>query len=469
MPKNVLSEIKTIHLIGICGTAMGSVAVMLQEQGYKITGSDANIYPPMSTFLESNKVQLMEGYREENLSHRPDLVIVGNAISRGNPELEAVLNQHLFYLSLPETLRLFLLSKTKNLVVTGTHGKTTTTSLLAWIFEHCGKNPSYLIGGVPKNLPQGCKNQNGPFWILEGDEYDTCFFDKRSKFLHYLPELVILNNLEFDHADIFNSLEDIKATFSRLIHIVPQNGIVVANADDKNVKDVLRNAKSEVISVGFSSESNHQITGSQVTSNGTIFQFMGESFFLPMYGSHNVHNACMAITAANVYDIKLTMIAQALTQFKGIKRRMEVRGEARDIIIIDDFAHHPTAIQETLSALKAKYPNRRLCALFEPRSNTTRRANFQDQLPEALALADYIGIGEVSRLDQLPRENRLDPKKVVSDLLEAGKTSYYEPDVSIMIDRLTRELRAADVLVVLSNGSFGGLIQTLLNRLEAGP
>lgn len=458
---------KKIHFIGICGTAMGAVAAMLKDIGYEVSGSDQNVYPPMSTFLEGKGIQLMFGFKPENLAHKPDLVVVGNAISRGNIELEQVLDDRLYYLSLPETLKTFFLRKSHNLVVTGTHGKTTTTSLLTWIFEATQQKPSYLIGGIPLNLQQGCKRQEGKHWILEGDEYDTAFFDKRSKFLHYLPELVIINNVEFDHADIYANLDAIKLTFRRLVDIVPRNGMIVLNADDPNCIEVTRHAHAQIMEVGFSENAAARITDVRTSPEGSTFRFMDHEFRIPLYGKHNVGNAAMAIAAAHFYQIPLKAIAEALLGFKGIKRRMEVKAEFKGVTILDDFGHHPTALRETISAIRSRYPNRRLWALFEPRSNTTRRAVFQKELPEALALADGVFISQVARLEQIPEKDRLNPEKVSADINAAGVPSYYEADASTIVQKLCPQVKSGDVIAVFTNGGFDGIHEKLIQALKA--
>ncbi len=466
MNSSLLGSIHHIHFIGICGTAMGSVAAMLKDQGYEVTGSDQSVYPPMSTFLENKGIKIMEGFSPEHLDPAPDLVVTGNAISRGNEELEAVMDQRLFYLSLPETLKFFFLKDSHNLVVSGTHGKTTTTSMLAWIFDACGKNPSYMIGGIPGNFTEGCRHTGGDYWILEGDEYDTAFFDKRSKFLHYLPELLIINNLEFDHADIFNSLEDIKLSFSRLVKIVPRSGMILVNADDPVAVEVTREAHSAILEIGFSENAGIRITDLETDPTGTSFTMIDHRFHLPMFGRHNVHNAAMVITAAHNYHIPLQEIEKALRSFKGIKRRMEVRAEINGITVIDDFAHHPTAIRETIDALKSRYPGRCLWILFEPRSNTTRRNTFQDSLPESLKGADHVVLTQIARADQLKAEERLDTEKVIATLNKLGTKAELIPDPSAVAATIGKELQAGDVVAFFSNGSFGGAIEALIEQLE---
>src|SRR6266403_1443955 len=393
------------HFLGICGTAMGSVAAALSERGFTVTGSDENVYPPMSTFLEQRNIALCSGYRAENIPAKADVVVIGNAIKRGNPEAEAVLNRKLFYLSLPEVLKNYFLRGRHNLVVTGTHGKTTTTALLAWIMEKVGRNPGYLIAGLPKNFGQGARLNDSKYFVIEGDEYDTAFFDKRSKFIHYLPELVIVNNIEFDHADIFRNLDEIKLSFRRLLNIVPQNGMVLLNGDDPNCVEVAKD--------------------------------------------------CLA-----------QMIEGAFKSFAGIARRLELRGEARGVKVIDDFGHHPTAIAQTLQALRQRYHGHRLWAVFEPRSNTTRRAIFQQQLPEALKLADGVFISQVARLEQIPEDERLKPERVVAAIAKAGRPAFYEQNADAIAERIVPLLRPKDVVVVFSNGGFDNIHEKLLVRLR---
>jgi UDP-N-acetylmuramate: L-alanyl-gamma-D-glutamyl-meso-diaminopimelate ligase len=450
------------HFLGICGTAMGAVAAMLKDEGYTVTGSDEHVYPPMSTFLDEKGIAIKAGYKPENLPAGDVILVVGNTIKRGNPELEAALDAKRYYLSLPETLKTYFLRGTHNLVVTGTHGKTTTTSLLAWIFEYAGRQPSYFIGGLPKNLPQGCVRQPGRHWILEGDEYDTAFFDKRSKFLHYLPELVVINNLEFDHADIFDDLAAVQKTFSHLVRIVPRNGMVLVNADEPNAIAVTKDAPAPSLEVGFSENAAVRIHDVQAHPDRQTFRLLETEFTLHMSGEFNVRNAAMAIAAAHFYQIPLPVIARAVAEFSGVRRRQEVRGEAGGVTVIDDFGHHPTAMRETLRGMRHQYPHRRLWALFEPRSNTTRRAIFQHELPAALALADGVFVAQVAALDQIPAAERLHPEQVVADIAKAGIPAYYEPDADAIVGKLKPLLKSGDVVIVFSNGGFGGIHQKLL-------
>ncbi|HEV2994647.1 MAG TPA: UDP-N-acetylmuramate:L-alanyl-gamma-D-glutamyl-meso-diaminopimelate ligase [Chthoniobacterales bacterium] len=458
---------RNFHFLGICGTAMGSVAAALSERGFKITGSDENIYPPMSIFLAERRIALNEGYRAENIPADVDVVVIGNVIKRGNPEVEAVLNRKLFYISLPEVLRNHFLRGRHNLVVTGTHGKTTTTALLAWIMEKAGREPAYLIGGLPKNLGQGARLNDSKFFVIEGDEYDTAFFDKRSKFLHYLPELIIVNNIEFDHADIFNNIDDIKLSFRRLLNIVPQNGMALLNGDDRNCVEVAKDCLAQMIEVGFSENCAQRIRDVTYSTDGSRFKLGEDTFEVPLIGEFNVRNAAMAVTAARFYDVSKAKINNALKTFSGISRRQEVRGEARGVKVIDDFGHHPTAIAQTLAALRHRYQGHRIWAVFEPRSNTTRRAVFQESLPEALKLADGVFIAQVAKIEQIPESERLNPEAVVDLIAQSGRPAFYEENADAIVERITPLLRPNDIVAVFSNGGFDNIHEKLLSRLRS--
>ena len=443
---------------------MGSVAAAMQDQGFLVTGQDENVYPPMSAFLESKGVAITPGFDPAGIP-AADLIVIGNAMSRGNPAVESVLNRKLLYLSLPEALKHFVLRGRHNLVVTGTHGKTTTTSILAWIFEHAGLAPGYLIGGIPANLGQGANIRDSRFFIIEGDEYDTAFFDKRSKFVHYLPELAIVNNIEFDHADIYRDLDEIKTSFRRLLNIVPSGGIVLINGDDPNCLDVAKNCPAPVATVGFSAGCTRQIQNAAHSPEGSAFELSGEKFSIPLSGEFNIRNAAMAASAALHYGIPSEKIRSALASFQGIRRRQEVRGTANGITVIDDFGHHPTAIRETLAGLRKKYGAARIWALFEPRSNTTRRAVFQHELPAAFAEADGAFISRIARLEQLPESDRLDPERVVADIAATGKPAFYEPTADAIVARLKPLAKSGDIVVVFSNGGFDGIHEKLLTSL----
>jgi len=461
----VTSEPRHFHFLGICGTAMGSVAAELRERGFSVTGSDENIYPPMSIFLEKKGIALKEGYRAENIPADVDVVVVGNAIKRGNPEVEAVLNRRLFYLSLPEVLKNYFLRGRHNLVVTGTHGKTTTTALLAWIMEKAGHKPGYLVGGLSKNLAQGARLNRSKYFVIEGDEYDSAFFDKRSKFIHYLPELLIVNNIEFDHADIFHDLEEVKLSFRRLLNVVPQNGMVLLNGDDRNCVEVAKDCLAQMIEVGFSENCAQRIRDVAYSSTGSRFKLGDDNFEISLIGEFNVRNAAMAVTAARFYDVPKAKIDNALKSFSGIARRQEVRGEVRGVKVVDDFGHHPTAIAQTLQALRHRYPGHRLWAVFEPRSNTTRRAVFQQQLPDALQLADGVFIAQVAKLEQIPEKERLNPEAVVDAIANSGRPAFYEENADAIVDRIVPMLQPKDVVVVFSNGGFDNIHEKLLKAL----
>ncbi len=462
----MLFDITRIHFLGVCGTAMGAVAAALKEQGCEVTGSDENIFPPMSDFLQARGISLFEGYAASNIPSDAELIVVGNAISRGNLELEEVLNRKLLYLSLPETLKEFFLRGRHNLVVTGTHGKTTTTSLLAWIFECDKREPGYLIGGIPSNLGQGSCLRSSRYFVIEGDEYDTAFFDKRSKFLHYLPELLIINNIEFDHADIFNSLEEIMLSFRRLVNLVPTNGMILFNADDPNAAEVAETSPAPTLGVGFSPLAANRITGASYSSEGSRFTLFGHEFELTLPGEFNVRNAAMCVSAAHFYGISFDVIQDALRRFTGVRRRQEVRGISGGRIVIDDFGHHPTAIRNTLHALRHKYAGRRLWAVFEPRSNTSRRAVFQESLPEALEEADGVVLAPVARPEQLAPSERLDVPGVVETLRNKGREAYAEKSVDAIVGRLKAVTQSGDAIVVFSNGGFGGIHEKLIAALE---
>jgi UDP-N-acetylmuramate: L-alanyl-gamma-D-glutamyl-meso-diaminopimelate ligase len=461
----MLKPIRTIHFLGICGTAMGSVAAAIKDLGFTVTGSDANVYPPMSTFLESKGIPIQNGFRPENIPDPIDLIVIGNAMTRGNPELEAVLNRKLYYRSLPETIREFFLQGKHNIVVTGTHGKTTTTALVSWIFQFAKCAPSFLIGGIAKNLGQGALFSDSSYFVIEGDEYDTAFFDKRSKFLHYLPECLVINNVEYDHADIFKDLEEIKTSFRRLVNIVPKEGKIFINADEPNCRDVSSHAFAAVNTIGFGGDATYPITKVTYSEKGSCFEFLGTTFQTSLVGEFNIRNSAMAAAVAHSYGIPIDTISAALKQFEGIARRQEIRGEVNGIKVIVDFGHHPTAIRETLTALRHRYPGQRLWAIFEPRSNTTRRAVFQTALPEALGLADGVLLAQVARLEQLDPQDRLDPDRVVQHLKSRGIAAFYEPNTDSIVNRIRPLVRSGDVITVFSNGGFEGIHEKLLKAL----
>ena len=461
----MFSRIQSVHFVGICGTAMASVAAAMQEKGLKVTGSDQNVYPPMSTFLADRKIEVISGYAEQNLAHKPDLVVIGNAISRGNPEAEYVLDHKLPYCSLPELLKDFFIRGKRSLVVTGTHGKTTTTALLTWVFEHNGLRPSYLIGGMPNNLGQGARFTDSEWFIIEGDEYDTAFFDKRSKFVHYLPEVALINNLEFDHADIFDSLESIQTAFKYFIRLIPRNGLLLANGDDANLAPLLNVTHCPVKRFGLGEGNSVQAFNIRYGPTATEFEIPSFKFHTNFVGELNVRNALAVVACAKHCGLKNHQIQSAFDTFKGIKRRMEVRGIAGGVTVVDDFGHHPTAIRETLRALRIKYPTQKVWAIFEPRTNTTRRNIFQAELASAFVDADAVVVAQVARLELLAPEERLDPALLMQDLKALGKDAAYLPDVDAIVAHVAQGVQGGEVVVVFSNGGFGGIHGKLLGRL----
>jgi len=459
------SEIKSVHFTGIGGTAMASAAAAMFDKGFAVTGSDQNVYEPMASFLAAKKIPVMNGYDERNLAYKPDLVVIGNAISRGNPEAEYVLDHKLRYCSLPALLAEFFIRGKRSLVVAGTHGKTTTTSLLTWVFEHNGLNPSYLIGGIPNNFSQGARFTDSEWFIIEGDEYDTAFFDKRSKFIHYQPEIAIINNLEFDHADIFENLAAVKKTFSHFIRLVPRNGLLLGNGDDENLAPLLKVTHCPVKRFGLGGDYAVYAFNIRYGPTATEFEIPSFKFHLNLVGELNVRNALAVIGAAKHCGLSNKQIQSAFDTFKGIKRRMEIKGIAGGVTVIDDFGHHPTAIRETLRALRLRYAKEKIWAVFEPRSNTTRRNVFQSELAAAFADADAVVVSEVARLDQLVPEERLNPEKLMQDLKTAGKDAAYLPDVDAIVTHIAKGAQGGDVAVVFSNGGFGGIHGKLLQRL----
>jgi UDP-N-acetylmuramate: L-alanyl-gamma-D-glutamyl-meso-diaminopimelate ligase len=460
-----MSNRKHFHFIGIAGTAMGSTAAALKAQGHTITGSDNAVYPPMSTLLESQGIQAISGYKAENLPKDADVIVVGNAISRGNAEVEAVLEQKLPFDSMAGLLKRHVIHGKRSFVVTGTHGKTTTTSMLAWLFESAGRNPGFMIGGVPDNFTVGARFNDSAHFVIEGDEYDTAFFDKRSKFLHYLPECAIVNNVEFDHADIFRDLDEIILAFQRMTLQVPRNGLVLINGDCANSLQVKAKCPAPTQTVGVGPDCDVHISITNAKTESTEFTLNGELFTVPMIGEFNVRNAAMAICAARFGGLNDDEIRAGLLSFKGVKRRQTERGEKNGITIIDDFGHHPTAIRVTLKGLRQRYAGRRLWALFEPRSNTSRRKVLQDDLIAALKEADGSVLAAINAIEKVPVELRLDPEQVAREVTEAGRECYYEPSTDAIIERLKSRTKSGDVIVVFSNGGFDGMHEKLLAQL----
>ena len=451
---------------------MASLAGMLKARGFLVTGSDAAAYPPMSDFLESLGIPLAQPFAEKNLEPRPDLVIVGNAMSRGNVELEYVLDQRIPFQSMPQLLHDEFLKQRDAIVVAGTHGKTTTTSMLAWIFESAGRKPDFLVGGIAENFGSSFGLGGGENFIIEGDEYDTAFFDKGPKFLHYFPTSVILTSVEFDHADIYADLAAVKTAFKRLVNLVPRSGRIVAWDGSPNVDECVAKAFCPVERYGFGEKSKWQAVDLRFDSDRTTWRVLQDGkpwgeFEFSLAGEYNVLNATAAAVMAAGYGISPQQIAEALRSFQSVKRRLEVRAEVDGITIIDDFAHHPTAIVQTLKALRTRYSGRRLWAILEPRSNTLRRNVFQPELACALAVADEIVIAQIFKAEAIPEHERLNPEAVVGMLAKASKRARILANADAIVEEIGPELRSGDVVAILSNGGFGGIYEKLPQRIES--
>jgi UDP-N-acetylmuramate: L-alanyl-gamma-D-glutamyl-meso-diaminopimelate ligase len=465
-----LTDRQHVYLIGICGTAMASLAGLLKQRGFHVSGSDAAAYPPMSDLLRSMQIPVAEPYAEKNLQPRPDLVVVGNAISRGNIELEYVLDERIPFQSLPQILHESFLRGREPIVVAGTHGKTTTTSMLSWIFQAAGKNPSFLIGGVAENFGTSFALKQSPHFILEGDEYDTAFFDKGPKFLHYFPDSVILSSVEFDHADIYKDLDAVKTAFKRLVNLVPRSGYLVAYDNSPNVDECIARAFCKVERYGMRDGSAWRVRDLKFAETETSWTLEREGrrwaeLKMSLAGEYNVLNASAAAAMAAHYEIPAEAVTEALATFKSVKRRLEVKAEVAGVTIIDDFAHHPTAIAETLKALRTRYQNRRLWAILEPRSNTLRRNIFFQEVASSLAIADEIVVATVFKAEAIPESERLSTAKLVEELRRTGHHARECKDADAIVESIALELREGDVVAILSNGGFGGIYEKLPARL----
>ncbi len=465
------------HLIGICGTAMASLAGMLQARGHKVTGSDQNVYPPMSTQLESLGIEIMQGYKAENTEVARDVTVVGNTIMRGNAELEEVLNRKMLYRSQAETVREEFIRGRHSLVVAGTHGKTTTTSIATWMCEVGGIDPTFLVGGVVQNFGTSFRVTESDYFVIEGDEYDTAFFDKKPKFMSYLPEIAIIGNIEFDHADIYKDLDAIKWQFSRLANLVPRNGRLICGVDSPHVGEVLASMEGKLFTTvetfGLSESAKWQARDIAFTSDGTRFKVFCENrlwaeFTTKMFGEFNVRNSLACIIAADAWGISREKIQQAFDTFQSVKRRMEVRGVERGVTVIDDFAHHPTAVDETIKALRQRYADNRLIAIFEPRSRSSRLSIFEQQYKKAFTHADVVIIAGVFNPEDAKRfgDELLDVNKLVADIAATGKVSVTFADADAIVDHFGPELRDGDVVAIMSNGGFGGIHEKLLECLK---
>ncbi len=474
-----MDEKKHVHLIGICGTAMASLAGMLKHRGFRVSGSDAAAYPPMSDFLEELGIPVAQPFDPRNLDPRPDLIVVGNAISRGNLELEHVLDQRIPFCSMPQLLHDEFLRGKEVLVVAGTHGKTTTTSMLAWIFHTAGLQPSYLIGGIAENFGSSFHLGQGKHFILEGDEYDTAFFDKGPKFLPYFPDSVILTSVEFDHADIYKDLDAVETAFKRLVNLIPRRGRIIAfegvvgdAAESASLERCLSKVFSPVERYGVGPRSQWQITNLRLESARTTWSVLHDGrdwadFEFPLAGEYNVWNATAAAALAAQCGIAKEEIAAALKTFKSVKRRLEVKAQVNGITIIDDFAHHPTAIAGTLKALRARYAGARLWAILEPRSNTLRRRVLQSDLVRSLAFADEVVVAAVFRSEAVPENERLELPALAAEIEQNGGRVRLLADADAIVETVAPEMRSGDVVAILSNGGFGGIYEKLPARLRA--
>lgn len=460
-----------IHLIGICGTAMGSLAGILKSMGYKISGSDQNVYPPMSTQLQSLGIRLQEGYRAENLHPRPDLVIVGNVVSKGNPEAQALIELGIPYTSLPKAMGDFAIGQRQSFVVAGTHGKTTTTSMLSWVAETCGKNPGFLIGGVPENFTHSFRAPTAQMFIIEGDEYDTAYFDKVPKFVHYRPLHVILTSIEFDHADIYADLNAVKSAFKRLIELIPEHGTLVAHAGDPNILELLPFAKCKVITYGLDQGDYQAFERANLVNRNhfsvKIHGQKGPDVALKSFGAHNTLNGLAVFALAHHLGWPLTQVLQGLSNFLGVKRRQQVLGEPGGVLVIEDFAHHPTAVKMTLESMRERFPGRRLIAVFEPRSATSRRKVFQKDYVEAFLVADHSFIAQAFDQSKIGEEERFSTDQLVQDLRAQSGSAQVGVDADDLVNKIKTMAQKGDVILIMSNGGFGGIYQKLMRVLES--
>jgi UDP-N-acetylmuramate: L-alanyl-gamma-D-glutamyl-meso-diaminopimelate ligase len=463
--------VKRIHLIGMCGTAMATLAAMLKSKGYDVRGSDQNVYPPMSDFLAEQQITTLQGYKPEHISADLDLVIVGNAISRGNPELEEVLDRKIRYCSLPEAIRDHFLWGARSVVIAGTHGKTTTTSLAGWLLTHGEADPSVLIGGIADNFNGSYRIGGGREFVIEGDEYDSAFFDKTAKFLKYLPDIAVVNNIEYDHADIYADLDAIRLAFQRFVNLVPRRGLLLLGADNADARALAERARCRVETFGLSDGADWQAHDLRISTTSTAFSVRragrpSGSFEVPMLGAYNVRNALAAIAVGSAVGLSTDTLAEGLRQFKGVRRRLEHRGSAAGVAVYDDFAHHPTAIEETLTGVRSAYPDRRIWAIFEPRSATSCRRVFQSDFVRALSKADTVVLPAVFR-SSLPEDERLSPEQITEELQRGGVDARYIPAVEDIVRAVARDSRDGDLVIVMSNGGFDNIHQKLLTALAA--
>jgi UDP-N-acetylmuramate: L-alanyl-gamma-D-glutamyl-meso-diaminopimelate ligase len=461
---------KRIYLMGICGTGMASLAGILKHRGYSVTGSDENIYPPMSDFLQSLSIPIFRGYSPENLAFMPDLVIVGNVITRHNPEAIRLSQTNIPYVSFPQALGHFAMKDKRSIVVCGTHGKTTTSALAAWVLEKSGMDPSFMIGGILNNFRTNFKVGEGHDFVIEGDEYDSAFFDKGPKFLHYNPFITILTSIEFDHADIYKDLEHVIESFRRLIDLIPPDGLLIYNLDDLIVAAEVKRARCPVISYGLHADGKWKAVDIAIRDGITQLKILRDgnkyaSLTTPLYGLHNISNLLGVAALSEHMGIDTLTLSEAATTFMGVKRRQEIRGEKKGVLILDDFAHHPTAVEKTIRALRDRYAGRRLIAVFEPRSNSSRRNVFQERYSLSFDEADLIFIPEPPLMEKIPAGERFSSMELVSSLNRRGLKAFYCPDHDNLLGEILKMVRRDDVILIMSNGPFDNLHDRLLERL----
>lgn len=463
-------KVKRIHLTAVCGTGMGALAGMLKEAGYEVTGSDQHVYPPMSTFLSALGIKISEGFRRENLSRRPDLVVVGNAVSRDNPEVAAMVEMDLPFCSLPQALNRFFAAGKGSLVITGTHGKTTISALLSWILVAAGLDPTFMVGGILKNLGRNYNVGQGSYFVVEGDEYDTAFFDKGPKFLHFTPSRAILTSVEFDHADIYKDLIQVKKAFSDFVALLPEDSLLVGYDQDPIVMELLSKACCWTSSYGVGDKSPWQVGNVAVKPPWTCFDVWKrgkkyETFKSRLIGRHNLMNALAVIAVADDLRIPADIIAKGLETFEGIRRRQEIRGEKKGVLVLDDFAHHPTAVKETLAAVRNFYGGKRIVAVFEPRTNSSMRKVFQGDYAESFDDADLVCIRKPPLLKKISTDERFSSEQLTQDLKARGKKAFYFPDTDAIIEYLGDSAKTGDVVLIMSNGGFDNIHERLLDAL----
>lgn len=459
-----------VHLMGICGTAMASLAGLLKERGYRVTGSDMNPYPPMSTQLESLGINIMKGYRAENLHPQPDFVIVGNVISATNPEAQELIKLGLPYTSLPKAMGELIIADKECINISGTHGKTTTTSLMSWVAEVCGEKPGFLIGGIARNFSKSFRNAEKKYFVIEGDEYDTAFFDKVPKFIHYKPRHVVLTSVEFDHADIYKDLDAVKSAFRRLVELVPAEGTLLACADDANVMELFKDSRCKnSFSYGLKGGDFHARILRESTE-GMEFQveFRGETlgpYWVNMSGEYNILNATAVVAMAKCLGFSPEKVREALRSFEGVKRRQEILGEPNGILVIEDFAHHPTAVRETVKGIQKRYPGRKVFSVFEPRSATSRRKVFQRDYVEAFKGSHEVMLAEAFDQSKIDAENRFSSQELVQDLQGAGVSANVFGTADAIVSALKSRAHRGDIVLIMSNGGFDGIYGKLLSVL----